>query len=106
MRVHFERSGGFAGMRMAATIDSQTLSSEEAGALRQMVEAAGFFDLPVTIAAPQPGADRFLYRLTVEVEGREHTIEVSDAAVPTSLRPLLDWLTAAARKAQRAGRTG
>ncbi len=105
MRIHFERTGGFAGMGMAATIDTGSLSQEEAAQLRDLVEAAGFFDLPAEVTGPERGADRFLYRLTVEMEGRRHTVRTSDAAVPAALRPLIDWLTKAARKARRSGGT-
>lgn len=105
IRIHFERSGGFAGMGMAATIDSDSLSPQEERDLRSMVEAAGFFQLPGMIAAPTTGADRFVYRLAVEVDGQEHTVEMSEAAVPSQLRPLLEWLTTAARKARRRGLT-
>jgi hypothetical protein len=98
MRIHFERTGGFAGTRLVATVDSQMLPPEDAGNLHGMVEAAGFFDLPSVIAAKTPGADRFQYRLTVETPDRRHRVEVDEAAVPARLRPLLEWLTILARK--------
>lgn len=98
MRVSFERTGGFAGMRVTATIDSEALPPDEEHKLRHMVETTDFFQLPATLPAPAHGADRFVYRLTVESGGRRHTVEASDAAVPSSLRPLLEWLIAAARQ--------
>ena len=101
MRVSFERTGGFAGMRVTATIDSQELPPEEERKLRSMVEAADFFQLPATLPTPAPGADRFVYKLTVESDGQRHAVEASDAAVPPSLRPLVEWLTAAARYSGR-----
>ena len=100
MRIHFERTGGFAGMRMTTTVDTESLSPEEARDLHEMVDAAEFFDLPATIAAPTPGADRFHYKLTVETEGRRHTVDVAEAAVPKALRPLLQQLTAFARSSR------
>lgn len=100
MRIHFERTGGFAGMRMRATVDSESLSPEEARDLHEMVDAAGFFDLPAAITTPTPGADRFHYKLTVEAEGRRHTVDVSEAAVPEALRPLLQQLMAFARSSR------
>lgn len=97
MKIYFERTGGFAGMRMTATVNTESLSPDKARELRDMVDAAAFFDLPALIAAPTLEADRFRYKLTVEVEGRRHTVEMSDAAVPDALRPLLQKLTVAAR---------
>ncbi len=98
MKVEFERSGGFAGIRLAAVIDEAALSPEEARLLHELVDAAGFFDLPPAVTTPSPGADRFQYKITVEAEGRRHTVDLSEAAAPAALRPLLQWLAAVARR--------
>jgi hypothetical protein len=100
MVIHFERTGGFAGMRMTATVDTESLSPEEAHDLHEMVDAAGFFDLPAEITTPTPGTDRFHYKLTVEAEGRQHTVDVAEAAVPEALWPLLQQLVALARSSR------
>lgn len=97
MRIVFERSGGFAGMRISATIDTQALSPEQASELRSLIEAAHFFDLPKTIRSSTPGGDQFQYQVTIEGEGKRHTIEVNDASAPASLQPLLRQLTRLAR---------
>lgn len=102
MRIEFERTGGFAGMRVAATIDSQTLPEDKAQALKEMIEQAGFFDLPPRLVSPTPGMDQFQYRLTIESAERGiHTIETSDAAAPPQLQPLLRELTLLARGQSR-----
>jgi hypothetical protein len=104
LRVKLERTGGIAGMRMAATIDSESLSHEEASRLRELVEAAGFFNLPEKIGDPDaPGADQFLYTVAVEMEGLRHTVHTGDAAAPPALRLLIRWLTNVARKGRRSG---
>ena len=101
MQIQFERSGGVTGIGLTVTIDTASLSAEEARELGGLVEAAGFFTLLLENASPAPGNDRFLYIVTVEMEGRRHTVRTGDGAVPTSLKPLIDWLHLAARKAQR-----
>jgi hypothetical protein len=88
-------------MRMGATLDTEALSPEAARELCRLVDAAGFFELPSEIIGATQGADRFLYTVTIEQEGRHHRVRTSDAASPATLRPLLGWLTNAARKAQR-----
>jgi hypothetical protein len=98
MRIDFERSGGFAGMVTSKVVDSTTLSSDQANQLRQLVDAADFFRLPPTITTRAVQPDRFQYRLTVEDNGKQHTVEVGEQAVPGTLRPLLDWITTAARQ--------
>lgn len=96
MRIHFERTGGFAGMRVTVTVDTESLSPEDALDLQEMVDAAGFFDLPAVITTPTAGADRFHYKLTVE-EKRQHTVEMGEAVVPEALQPLIQRLADAAR---------
>jgi hypothetical protein len=98
MRINFERTGGFAGTRMATVADTSTLPPEQANQLRRLVEAADFFHLPATITSPTSGADRFQYRLAVEENGVQHTVTVSERALPAPLRPLIEWLVAAARQ--------
>lgn len=101
MRIRFERSGGFAGMRLAATVDTESLPPGAASDLRQMVQAARVFELPAVIAPPTPSPDQFCYKLTIEAEGRQHTIETCEPAVPEALRPLLRYLTTVARSGAR-----
>ena len=98
MLIHFERTGGFAGMRTSVNLDTKSLPKDEADKLHDLVDKAGFFNLPASFPAPKRGADYFQYRLTVEMDGRKHTVEVSDPAVPAALRPLLQSLMGYARK--------
>jgi hypothetical protein len=98
MIVRFTRSGGFSGIRLTSQVDTASLPPDQADAVRRMVEGADFRNLPETTTAPATrGADRFEYVVTVEEEGRQHTVRTTDAAVPDALRPLLDYLTKAAR---------
>lgn len=93
MLIHFERTGGFAGLRTAVNLNTDTLPQDESHKLQEMVDTAGFFNLPEKFPIPKRGADYFVYRLTVEKDGRKHTVEVSEPAAPAELRPLLQYLT-------------
>ena len=97
MHIQFERTGGFAGMRLMTTVDSDTISSEDATALRDMIDSASFFELPAKSQKSQSGTDRFQYKVMVEIDARRHTIEIEESTVPPSLRPLLNWLTEKAK---------
>ena len=97
MRIQFDRTGGFAGLRMAATLETESLPPDEAQSLLDLVKAARFFDLPAVIEPPPAGADQFKYKLTIEAEGRRHTVEMGDASAPETLQPLLRRLTVLAR---------
>jgi len=97
MQVSFERSGGVIGAPIGLNLDSTNLPPDQAAQLRQLIEAADFFNLPTALpSTPQP--DRFQYRLTVQDGNRQHQITVGEAAVPSLLRPLLDWLMDAIRR--------
>ena len=104
IRVQFTRSGGFAGIPVTASCESDSLTPEDEDELRRLIESAGFFQLPATVTSPAPGADRFAYRLTIEVDGQEHTVEMEEAAVPPGSRPLLEWLNSFARRRRGSAR--
>ncbi|MEH2288658.1 protealysin inhibitor emfourin [Nostoc sp.] len=98
MRISFERTGGFAGITKKTTVDTDTLPPNEASTLPRLVEAADLFRLPELITSPTPQSDRFQYKLTVEDNGKQHTVTVSESALPGTLRPLIEWLQAISQK--------
>ncbi len=97
MRIQFVRSGGFAGMRLAATIDSSNLPAEEVQALKNELQTANFFNLPARLTGSSGGADRFQYEITVEDGGKKHTIETGESSMPDSLQPFVQHVEALAR---------
>jgi hypothetical protein len=88
MRVHFVRTGGFAGLQVEANINSDDLPADEASALMQDIENADFFTLPANMTT-RGEVDRFQYEITVEEVGKKHTVEVGESVLPESLRPLI-----------------
>ncbi|MBE9007173.1 hypothetical protein IQ259_19400 [Fortiea sp. LEGE XX443] len=98
MRITFERTGGFAGITRKTTVDTTTLPSKEATELPLLVETADLFQLPTQILSPNPQSDRFQYRLSIEDNGKQHTITVSEAALPGTLKPLIEWLNNIAKQ--------
>ncbi|MCX6064398.1 MAG: hypothetical protein NT121_01380 [Chloroflexi bacterium] len=100
MKIDFERTGGFAGIRTTLTIDVDSLPADDAVALRKLVEDADFFTFsllhPKTVVP-----DSFHYVITVEGEGRQRTVRVGDMSIPETLRPLIDTLSQRARSQRR-----
>lgn len=94
MRIHFERSGGFAAaaMKRSCTVDTENLPDDEACELNALVASSGVTQLAAPPAAPSAARDVFHYRLTIEDSGRQHSVAVSDTNMPESLRPLVNWL--------------
>lgn len=101
MRIHFERTGGFTGIPIATTIDCTSLPPEDERKLRELLDAVNFFELPEDLLGQAEGVDRFVYVVTVEMEGRRHTARLGDSTVSPTLRPLIRWLTNAARKTRQ-----
>jgi hypothetical protein len=98
MLIHLERSGGFAGIKTDVTLDAESLPAEDARKIKEMLDSSGFFNMPSKFAPPKRGADFFNYRITVKLEGKEHTVEMSDPQVPDGLRALLQSVMKYARK--------
>jgi hypothetical protein len=97
MQISVERSGGFAGISQAHSISTDQMSVEDARKVVDLVEGAGFFELPSVIHSTEPGADRFQYKITVNGEHGAHTVQIDDGAVPPSLQLVLDWIKNSAR---------
>jgi hypothetical protein len=100
MKISYQRSGGFAGMLISFDVATETLLMEEAEEIQELVVSSDFFALPAVIPSSTPGADQFQYKLTVEIEEQQHTVEVGDAAIPESLQPLLNKLRVLSRTAR------
>lgn len=94
--VHFERSGGMSGKPIAARVDTDQLSPDDAQALRYMIADAGFFGLPTRIGDVIPHPDRYHFKLSVLEKSpayQNHEVTIEEGHVPGTLRPLLHWLT-------------
>jgi hypothetical protein len=97
MRIEFERSGGFAGMRLSTSVDTGDLAPGDATLLESAVEAADVAQLPRRLVSGAPGADRFQYHVVVEQGDERYEVDVGEAAIPDSLRPLIEHLSTLAR---------
>jgi hypothetical protein len=96
-KIFFERSGGFMGRKVTATIDLDELPGDQAKTLEELLDEADFFELPANLTRP-PMPDSFTYNITVSSAEKQHSVRVSDATAPDDLRPLLEQLNKLARK--------
>ena len=99
MKVYFLRTGGFAGTRLSLALNTDELGEEEAGQIRRLVEASGFFELDAHEVRASPAPDRFEYRLAIrsQVWG-EREMLLPESTLPDELRPLVEHLTALAMR--------
>lgn len=92
MKIKFVQSEGFAGIDLNLELDSNSLPSDEARTLRSMLENSRFFDLPSSSPTPDQGADYLEYEISVESEGKNHTVETTDITMPQDLHPFVAYL--------------
>ena len=96
-RIKFERSGGFAGMRIARDLKLEDLSDEQAHSLLELLDDLDFEELPEQMTGTESMSDQFTYTITVETERGEHTVVAGDASAPEKMQELLQLLNRLAR---------
>lgn len=110
MRIEIKREGGpayFPGLARPRAVDLTSLPPEQAEALRHSVQAARFFELPPVVGTLPPGAaDARRFTLTVEEEGRRHTVQFIEPVEEPRLHDLLEQVTKAERAQRRGARPG
>jgi hypothetical protein len=96
MQVKFVRSGGFAGLKMVATVDSSDLPPDQQDVVSRLLTE----DLRGPGASRPGGADQFSYQLEIQHGGRTVKRRWDEPEVLETVRPLLAGLTEAAKSAR------
>lgn len=96
VRAELRRSAGFTDRSLRVVLDSDTLPRDQAAQLTRLVENLDLTRLGAQIGAASR-ADLTRYQLAVECGGRHWRTTVAEPCVPAELRPLLRFLTGAAR---------
>jgi hypothetical protein len=94
-QIHFKRTG--TDRELELKVDVATLPAGAAQSMFSLISQSGFFELPENLGTAAT-LDEPQYVITVVYgqDNREHTVQVADAQVPESLRPLIDELMALA----------
>jgi hypothetical protein len=96
-RIKFERTGGFAGIRIARDLKMDDLTDEQADTLRELLDDLDFEELPEQMMDTESMPDQFTYVITVETQRGEHTVVTGDASAPEKMQELLQLLNRLAR---------
>lgn len=92
MKVHFERTGGFAGLRTSISLDTDEMSPSESERIHDMCNNINFSNPPRS--EPTSGAaDLFHYKITVESKDGKKTIETSDLSLTPEFEDLINFLS-------------
>ncbi len=92
MKIHLERHGGFTGIPLKISLDTERLDPAEGRALLDLVASSGFFSLPEKLPQAGPGADRFQYKITIEDAGSRHTLEAGESSLSPALQAMVQQI--------------
>jgi hypothetical protein len=85
LQVRITQKGGFAGLKMAADVDTQELDGEDATRVERSLEQL----LDRSEPAQPPRPDGFEYHFAVPERGEDAKVVVPEHELPPELKPLL-----------------
>lgn len=91
-RIHFERTGGFAGIRLTADFDLGELPEDQVTSLTDLLDELDFAELPENLSEDFSASDAFTYTITVESEEWSHTVVTGDSPNDEKMQELLQLL--------------
>lgn len=105
MRIEYEQSGGYPGVRLTYRVDTDEVPRELAEEVVGLVKSSGIQDFHQQ-EAPS-GSTRYRgalhYRLSILGDGAKRSFSFTDETVPAKLRPLLTLLQKLAIEQRRKG---
>lgn len=100
-RIKFERSGGFAGIRLTADIEAEDLPEDQKNEIFDLLDEIDFEELPGKLAGKMAIPDEFVYSITVESGKKEYRVLAGESALPVDTQPLLEILERIAKRQMR-----
>jgi hypothetical protein len=97
-RIKYERTGGFAGMRIHADFEPGDLPDEQVSALLDLLDDMDFDELPAQMTGNSTMPDQFTYQITVQTRKGEHTVVTGDSSAPEKMQELIRLLDRIARR--------
>lgn len=89
MKIKFERSGGFSGIRNSCVVDSDNLSLDEQKYLQELLK--DIQNNTENRILKTRGRDCFQYRIVIENK-KKLTITADESTIDPKLRSLVDFL--------------
>ena len=99
-QIIYERTGGFAGMRLSADIEPNQMPDEQIRPLLDLLDEMDFDELPEQLISESSMSDQFTYQITVKTNKWEHTVVTGDASAPDKLQELFRLLDRIAKRRQ------
>ncbi len=103
-RIQFERTGGFAGIRLATDFELDDLPREQAHRLRELLDDLDIDEYNRKHAHEPRIPDSFSYTIHVYTEKQQYLIETGDNTASEKMNDLLALLTQIMRARARKSR--
>lgn len=100
-KIKFERSGGFAGIRLAAEIEVNELPEDQKKEILELLDELDFEELPAKLGGKMPVPDEFVYSIVVESDEREYKVLAGESALPSEMQPLIEILESITKRQMR-----
>jgi len=105
MKVQFLQSGGFAGLIRHCTLDTRTMSADEAAALKRLVKEANLSAPKAARSATREAVSRSArdleeYQISVDDGGKGLTVVHDQSTLPTEAKALIGYLKKCAKPGQ------
>ncbi|MCK6585146.1 MAG: hypothetical protein L6Q49_18770, partial [Anaerolineales bacterium] len=81
-KIRFERSGGFAGIRLATEIEAEALPEDQKKEIAELLDDMDFEELPAKLANRMPLPDEFVYSIVVEFGDQKYEVMAGESALP------------------------
>ena len=91
-RIKFERTGGFAGIRMAADLKPEELPEEQARTISALLDDLDFKKLPEKMMDEKGMPDQFTYTITIQTKDWQHTVMTGESSAPEKMQELIQLL--------------
>jgi len=111
MKIHLERSGGFAGITSSTTVDTKALTPTDVNELQNLLHKSDILERSTKSAqqsksqqsdSQQPNAntkmkkgaaDYFTYKITIQNGDKEQSMECNDVDMQSDVKGLVDFVT-------------
>jgi hypothetical protein len=103
-KIKFERTGGFAGIRLAADIEMDELPEEQRREILDVLDEMDFEELSDKFTSGISFPDGFVYAISVESEKREYRLVAGESALPDDVQPLIEILESITKRRMRRNR--
>jgi len=100
-KIKFERTGGFAGIRLAADIEMDDLPEDQRKEIHELLDELDFEELTEKLTGEAPVADGFVYSISVVSGKREQKVVAGESALPTDMQPLIEILESITKRQMR-----